>query len=86
MLSVENDAQSTIYALSGNGWIDGQARESGVLQCNMSAGAKERFYTGCFASAFSDSDFADIELWNGDTGVLLATIPDVECVYYADAD
>ena len=32
-----------------------------------------------------ESITADIEIWNDDTGVLLATIPDVECVYPADA-
>ena len=94
-LLVENDTQSAISVEMNNFRVNGQACELLSSQCNVSRGAKALLHTSFFDFEFSDIDLegrpissiiADIELWNGDTGVLLATIPDVECVYYADAD
>lgn len=94
-LLVENDTQSAISVEMNNFRVNGQACELLSSQCNVSRGAKALLHTSFFDFEFSDIDLegrpissiiADIELWNGDTGVLLATIPNVECVYYADAD
>lgn len=93
-LLVENDTQSAISVEMNNFRVNGQACELLSSQCNVSRGAKALLHTSFFDFEFSDIDLegrpissiiADIELWNGDTGVLLATIPNVECVYYADA-
>lgn len=94
-LLVENDTQSTIYAMLSNIRVNGQACELLFLQRNVSKGAKILVYHTYNDYDFSELDLAgqpirsiiaDIEIWNGDTGVLLATIPNVECVYPADAD
>ncbi len=93
-LLVENDTQSTIYAMLSNIRVNGQACELLFLQRNVSKGAKILVYHTYNDYDFSELDLAgqtietitaDIEIWNDDTGVLLATIPDVECVYPADA-
>lgn len=93
-LLVENDTQSTIYAMLSNIRVNGQACELLFLQRNVSKGAKILVYHTYSDYDFSELDLAgqtietitaDIEIWNDDTGVLLATIPDVECVYPADA-
>lgn len=93
-LLVENDTQSTIYAMLSNIRVNRQACELLFLQRNVSKGAKILVYHTYNDYDFSELDLAgqtietitaDIEIWNDDTGVLLATIPDVECVYPADA-
>lgn len=93
-LLVENDTQSTIYAMLSNIRVNGQACELLTPQCDVSRGAKMLIYYTYSDYSFSELDLAgqtiesitaDIEIWNDDTGVLLATIPDVECVYPADA-
>ena len=86
MPPLENDAQGAIYGMLGDARFDRQARELIFLPCNRLRGAEARSCTGCFASAFSGSDFADIGIWNDDAGVLLVTIPDAACVGPADAD
>lgn len=94
-LLIENDTQSAISVEMDNFRVNGQACELLSSQRNVSRMAKALFYTSFFDSEFSDIDLAgqpirsiiaDIEIWNGDTGVLLATIPNVECVYPAGAD
>lgn len=86
MPPLENDAQGAIYGMLGDARIDRQARELVFLPCNRLRGAEARSCTGCFAFAFSGSDFADIGIWNDDAGVLPVTIPDAVCVCPADAD
>ena len=92
---VENDTQSAITVEMNNFRVNGQACELLSSKCNVSRRAKALHYSFLYDRDFFKRDLAgqtiesitaDIELWNGDTGVLLATIPDVECVYYADAD
>ena len=92
---VENDTQSAISVEMNNFRVNGQACELLFLQRNVSKGAKILVYHTYNDYDFSELDLAgqtiesitaDIEIWNGDTGVLLATIPNVECVYPADAD
>ncbi len=92
---VENDTQSAISVEMNNFRVNGQACELLTSQRNVSRGAKMLIYHTYSDYSFSDIDLegrpirsiiADIEIWNGDTGVLLATIPNVECVYPADAD
>lgn len=91
---VENDTQSAISVEMNNFRVNGQACELPASQCDVSRGAKMLIYYTYSDYSFSELDLAgqtiesitaDIELWNDDTGVLLATIPDVECVYPADA-
>lgn len=91
---VENDTQSAISVEMNNFRVNGQACELLASQCDVSRGAKMLIYYTYSDYSFSELDLAgqtiesitaDIEIWNDDTGVLLATIPDVECVYPADA-
>lgn len=92
---VENDTQSAISVEMHNFRVNGQACELLSSQCDVSRGAKALRYSLLFDRDFFELDLAgqtietiiaDIEIWNDDTGVLLATIPDVECVYPAGAD